>query len=164
MKQVEFVPFRLTETADIYSIRINGKEKTEFQEFLINFKDVDDEYLKSDFNRILASLNTMINNGIKERYFRTEGKIHDRTNALPLYITPRPKQCNGTLRLYCIRISDQLLILGGGGEKITQTYDEDAALSDKVHTLQSIDSALRELEEDGIDIHLSIDNLIINIP
>lgn len=68
MKQVEFVPFRLTETADIYSIRINGKEKTEFQEFLINFKDVDDEYLKSDFNRILASLNTMINNGIKERY------------------------------------------------------------------------------------------------
>ena len=73
MKQVEFVPFRLTETADIYSIRINGKEKTEFQEFLINFKDVDDEYLKSDFNRILASLNTMINNGIKERYFRTEG-------------------------------------------------------------------------------------------
>ena len=68
MKQVEFVPFRLTETADIYSIRINGKEKTEFQEFLINFKDIDDEYLKSDFNRILASLNTMINNGIKERY------------------------------------------------------------------------------------------------
>ena len=68
MKQVEFVPFRLTETADIYSIRINGKEKTEFQEFLINFKDVDDEYLKSDFNRILASLNTMLNNGIKERY------------------------------------------------------------------------------------------------
>ena len=68
MKQVEFVPFRLTETADIYSIRIKGKEKTEFQEFLINFKDVDDEYLKSDFNRILASLNTMINNGIKERY------------------------------------------------------------------------------------------------
>ena len=66
--------------------------------------------------------------------------------------------------MYCIRISDKLLILGGGGEKITQTYDEDAALSDKVHTLQSIDSALRELEEDGIDIHLSIDNLIINIP
>ena len=52
MRQVEFVPFRLTEAADIYSIRIEGKETTEFQEFLINFKDIDDDYLRSDFNRI----------------------------------------------------------------------------------------------------------------
>lgn len=164
MRQVEFVPFRLTEAADIYSIRIEGKETTEFQEFLINFKDIDDDYLRSDFNRILASLSTMINNGIMERYFRPEGNLNDRIHALPLYTIPRPKQCNGTLRLYCIRISDQLLILGGGGEKTTQTYDEDAVLSDKVQTLQSIDNALRELEKDGIDIHQYINNLTLNIP
>ena len=164
MRQVEFVPFRLTEAADIYSIRIVGKETTEFQEFLISFKDIDDNYLRSDFNRILASLSTMINNGIMERYFRPEGNLNDRIHALPLYTIPRPKQCNGTLRLYCIRISDQLLILGGGGEKTTQTYDEDAILSDKIQTLQSIDNALRELEKDGIDIHQSINNLTLNIP
>jgi hypothetical protein len=106
----------------------------------------------------------MINNGIKERHFRPEGNMNDRTYALPLYTIPRPKQCNGTLRLYCIRLSDQLLILGGGGKKITQTYDEDAVLSDKVQTLQSTDNTLRELEKEGIDIHQSINNLIINIP
>lgn len=73
MRQVEFVPFRLTEAADIYSIRIEGKETTEFQEFLISFKDIDDDYLRSDFNRILASLSTMINNGIMERSFGLKG-------------------------------------------------------------------------------------------
>ena len=99
-----------------------------------------------------------------ERYFRPEGNLNDRIHALPLYTIPRPKQCNGTLRLYCIRISDQLLILGGGGEKTTQTYDQDAILYDKVQTLQSIDNALRELEKDGIDIYQSINNLTLNIP
>ena len=39
MRVIEFVPFRLTEAADIYSIKIDGKENTEFQEFMINFKD-----------------------------------------------------------------------------------------------------------------------------
>ena len=33
MRQVEFVPFRLTDIAEIYSIRIEGKENSEIQEF-----------------------------------------------------------------------------------------------------------------------------------
>jgi hypothetical protein len=40
MKVVEFVPFRLTEAADIYSIKIDGKEDTEFQEFMNDDKRV----------------------------------------------------------------------------------------------------------------------------
>ena len=32
MRQVEFVPFRLTDVAEIYSIRIEGKENSEIQE------------------------------------------------------------------------------------------------------------------------------------
>ena len=104
------MPFRLTETAYIYSIRVDGKEKTEFQEFLINYKDTENTYLKDDFNRIMATLNTMINNGIKE--------IH-------------------------------------------LTYEDALVLSDKIQTLQSIDKALRELEDKDIDTLQSINNLII---
>lgn len=33
MKDVEFVPFLLTEKADIFSIRLNGNEKTETEDF-----------------------------------------------------------------------------------------------------------------------------------
>lgn len=60
MRQVEFVPFRLTDVAEIYSIRIEGKENSEIQEFIITFKDIPDKYLKDDFDGI--DLNTDLNN------------------------------------------------------------------------------------------------------
>lgn len=163
MREVEFVPFRLTDNADIYSIRIGGGGNTEFQEFLLSFKDSEDKYLEDDLNRILLSLNTIIKGSAKETYFRPEGNMNDRVVALPLYTTPRNKRKHGTLRLYCIRISDNLLILGGGGEKATQTYEEDAFLLEKVRTLQNIDKELSRLEDYGVDIHTRINNLTINI-
>ena len=104
-----------------------------------------------------------MNEGAKEYYFRPEGKMIDRVCALPLYTAPRRHKENGTLRLYCIRISDKLLILGGGGEKKTQTYDEDELLSAKVRTLQNIDNALRKLEKNGINLYQTITNLTIKI-
>lgn len=163
MRSVEFVPFRLTEVADIYSIKIEGKENTEFKEFMINFKDNGITSINDDFNRILKSIQTIMSNGAKEQYFRPEGKMLDRVCALPLYTTPRKHKEIGTLRLYCIRISDRLLILGGGGEKKTKTYDEDELLSATVSTLQNIDSELRKLEKNGIDLYQTITNLTINI-
>lgn len=51
----------------------------------------------------------------------------------------------------------------GGGDKTTQTYEEDEHLLDKVRTLQSIDNQLRRLEEEGFDIHTRINNLTISI-
>ena len=69
----------------------------------------------------------------------------------------------GTLRLYCIRMSDSLLILGGGGEKKTRTYEEDPTLLEKVRTLQSIDKVLTDMEEDGVDVASAVYNLIIEI-
>lgn len=56
MRQVEFVPFRLTDIAEIYSIRIEGKENSEIQEFIITFKDIQDKYLKNDFDGIIRNL------------------------------------------------------------------------------------------------------------
>lgn len=163
MRNVGFVPFRLTEAADIYSIKIDGKINTEFQEFMINFKDTKKCWLEEDFNRILKSLQTIMNKGVKEYYFRPEGKMLDRVCALPLYTTPKQFPKQGSLRLYCIRISDKLLILGGGGEKTTQTYDEDEILLDKVNTLQNIDNKLRLLEKDGTDLYQTINNISITI-
>lgn len=163
MRQVEFVPFRFTDIVEIYSIRIDNKETTEFQEFMINFKNTDSVHLADDLSNILKSISHMFNEGIKEFYFRPEGKMKDRICALPIYTTPRKKNKNGTLRLYCIRISDKLLILGGGGEKTTQTYEEDEILSNKVQLLQSIDKELRKFEENGIDLHKELNNLTISI-
>ena len=48
MREVEFVPFRLTDNADIYSIRIGGGGNTEFQEFLLSFKDSEDIFVRRE--------------------------------------------------------------------------------------------------------------------
>ena len=162
MRQVEFVPFRLTDAAEIFSIKIDGEEHTELQKFIITFRNVKNNYLLNDYEQIIKSLAGIVENGVKESFFRPEGKMNDRVCAIPLLTSGRQKQ-NGTLRLYCIRISDKLLIIGGGGIKTTRTYNEDQTLSEHVKTLQMIDKELSDLENEGKDLHTEIYNLKIHI-
>lgn len=164
MRQVEFVPFRLTDIAEIYSIRVDGKQLSELQEFIITFKDNADEYLKDDFNSIVSTLILLTEKGVAESSFRPEGSLKDRVCALPLFTIQRNNKRHGTLRLYCIRISENLLIVGGGGIKCTQTYEEDPILSEKVQTLQLIDNELSNIENEGKDLNSEINNLVIYIP
>ena len=60
---------------------------------------------------------------------------------------------------FTIRVSDQLLIVGNGGIKTTQTYNVDETLSKYVQTLQRIDKELHKMENDGIDIYREIYNV-----
>ena len=60
---------------------------------------------------------------------------------------------SGKLRLYCLRLSDQILILGNGGVKDSRTYNENSELSGYVITLQKFDEILRmELKKGTITI------------
>lgn len=162
MRQVEFVPFGLTDVAEIFSIKIEDKEFTELQEFIITFKNIKNDHLMNDYEQIIRSLAGIVENGVKESFFRPEGKLNDRVCAIPLLTSYRQKQ-KGTLRLYCIRISDKLLIVGGGGIKTTRTYNEDETLSGHIKTLQMIDKELSALENEGKDLHKEIYNLKIHI-
>ena len=53
------------------------------------------------------------------------------------------------LRLYCLRISDQIMILGNGGVKTTRTYQEDEELSGYVMDLQRFDELLKQAQKNG---------------
>ena len=53
------------------------------------------------------------------------------------------------LRLYGLRLSDRILILGNGGQKKTRTYDENDALKGYVLTLQCFEELLKEGVADG---------------
>ena len=163
MRKVEFVPLVLTEKSDVYSIRIDEEKNTEFQKFVVLFKDSEDAYLKDDFGRILAAIEKIAQNGALESYFRFEGGIKDRVCAIPLLIKPRNKNRHGTLRLYCIRISETLLIVGGGGLKVTDKYEDTPLLQEHVSRLQTIDSELRKLENGGVLLEDNIMNITIQI-
>ena len=69
MKKVGFVPVMLTDKSDIYSIRIDDDKDTELRKFIVIFKDNEDDYLKDDFDRILAAIEKIAQNGALESYF-----------------------------------------------------------------------------------------------
>lgn len=83
----------------------------------------------------------MMNYGFLERYFRPEGKMNDRVGALPIH--------KSRLRLYCLRLSDSILIMGNGGVKDTKTYEESDELSGYVITLQKLDAIMKAEERAG---------------
>ena len=84
MAKVEFAPYILRDSADIYSFRIEGEKESEFGKFLVMFKDVEDPYLLDDFNRIVLAISKMSEDGVLENFFRNEGSVYDRVVAIPL--------------------------------------------------------------------------------
>lgn len=97
---------------------------------------------KKELTVILNAINRMLTaSGFLERYFRPEGKMGDHVVALPI----EPTQ----MRLYCLRMSDSVLIVGNGGVKKTKTYEEDESLNGYVITLQKLDKLLHHAIKDG---------------
>lgn len=139
MKEVKLKTIEQTDNVGLYSICFNGDSVSEFEKFLDTFKE-QGKYNK-DFNKILLALTKIIEKGALERIFRPEGKMSDDLCALSIDAK--------TLRLYCLRISDEILILGNGGVKTSRTYQEDSILNGYVIDLQSFDKALREAQRKG---------------
>lgn len=74
-------------------------------------------------------------------YFRPEGKLSDSIVALPVV--------QSKLRLYCLRLSNKILVLGNGGVKSTRRYEDDATLKGYVITLQRFERLLKQGVDDG---------------
>ena len=109
MRQVEFIPFWLTDNVEIYTIKFDEKPETETHEFIMMCKDSANPDLRDDFARIFQTLKNISDNGAEESMLRPEGSIKDRVCALPLITARRSKKKGGTLRLYCIRVSNNIL-------------------------------------------------------
>ena len=123
----------------MFSICFDGHDLSEFEKFLNEFKD--NATYNKDFNVIHLALSKIIDKGALERFFRNEGRMNDNVKALAID--------SRKLRLYCLRISDQILILGNGGVKTTRTYQEDSKLSGYVMDLQTFDKVLLNAQKSG---------------
>ena len=125
-----------------YSISFQMDRTTEFERFLAKFEE--EAEFNEDYQKILAALEIFLDKGALERYFRPEGAMKDNLCALPLE--------SGNIRLYCLRISDEILILGNGDRKTTRTYQEDTRLLGYALDLQKFDRLLKDDIEEGIVI------------
>ncbi|MBQ7741817.1 MAG: hypothetical protein IJT90_02660 [Bacteroidaceae bacterium] len=142
-----------------FSIVFENEDYSEFEKFIQKFKDEAD--VARDLNVILSYIQHMVEGaGFLERYFRPEGKYSDNVCALPIV--------SGKLRLYCLRLSDSVLIAGGGGRKATGTYQEDENLAGYVISLQKLDNLIQaEIKKGKITIEKTVlpdlDNKTFNL-
>lgn len=129
-----------SEKVSFYSISFQMDRTTEFERFLAKFEE--EAEFNEDYQKILAALEIILDRGALERYFRPEGTMEDNLCALPIE--------SGNIRLYCLRISDEILILGNGDRKTTRTYQEDRKLLGYALDLQKFDILLKKDIEDGV--------------
>lgn len=140
MKEVELVLVNNSDKCTVYTIHFIQDELSEFEKFMTKFRQ--DAVLNKDFLDIMRFVEQILANGALERYFRREGKMKDSVVALPVIEKNK-------IRLYCLRLTDKILILGNGDVKTTRTYQEDTNLQGYVLDLQKFENLLKQEEKNG---------------
>lgn len=114
------------ENVNFYSIRLNGEELTEVERFFEKFP-IGSEY-DAEVDVILAWMEKIAEKGALERYFRPEGKFGDGVGVIPVDV-------GNKLRLYCLRLSNKILVFGNGGVKDAKRWEESSTLAPYVELL-----------------------------
>lgn len=142
-RKVKLKTIRQNDNATLYSIHFESDSRSEYEKFMEKFKD--NAELRIDYLTIIYAIDKMMNgNGFLERKFRPEGKMADDVVALPIV--------KGKLRLYCLRLSDGILIAGNGGikDKDIRRYQDSEELLGYVVDLQAFDEIIKDACEKGI--------------
>lgn len=132
-----------TENVSIYSPRYDGESMNEFDKFLIANNSHEEPQLKLFFDAIISVIEKIGECGARENLFRPEG---GRVKAIPLVVDMgRINRSVGKIRLYCLRYSDQVLIIGNGGVSTASRYEDDPDHLAFVNDLRQIDQHIRRI-------------------
>jgi hypothetical protein len=116
---VTIKPFLQFEKVHYYTFQVEGHEETEVGKFFTQFEN--DANLRYDILNMIAWLEEIGNQrGAKPGYFRFE----DSAEALPppqRFLLEMPVK---DLRLYCVRLSEEIVILANGGIKTAQKVQD----------------------------------------
>ena len=128
------------EKTQFYTIEEVRKGISETDEFFIRFKD------NPDYQKDIETISYWIQkigkeSGALERHFRPES----RAKAIPII--------KSKLRLYCYRISDELVILGNGGIKSSQKVQHSPDAIPHFEVMNTLAFVIQmKLENDQIEI------------
>ena len=128
------------ERVNFYSIRMKDAELTELEAFFEKFP-ADCEY-DDDIDVIISWLDQIAERGALERYFRPEGKYGDGVGVIPVDV-------GNKVRLYCLRLSDKILVFGNGGVKDAKSWEESETLAPYVKTLMDTSRFISSRINDG---------------
>lgn len=128
-------------SVSLYTVRFNDEEETLFDKFLAQFSSKEFE---TDIDKIVSWLDKIGTTGALERYFRPEG--HPKVKAIPIDTS--------NLRLYCFRINDRILVLGGGKNKNVKAFQDDPELHQYVTTIKKVGiKLLRYIEQNKVVVN-----------
>lgn len=127
------------DAVNFYSIHLDDFELSELECFFNKFPE-GCKY-DEDIDIIIAWLDKIGEIGALERYFRHEGKFGDGVSAIPIETS--------NLRLYCIRLSNKILIFGNGGVKDCKAWQESETLAEYVETLVDTSRFISSRIENG---------------
>jgi len=128
------------ENVNFYSIRMAGEELTELEAFFEKFPE-GCEY-DNEIDVIISWIDQIAERGALERYFRPEGNYGDGVGVIPIDVEKK-------LRLYCLRLSDKILIFGNGGVKDARTWQESETLAPYVKLLVDTSRFISSRIKDG---------------
>lgn len=114
------------DAVNFYSIHLDEEELSELERFFEKFP-VGCEY-DDEIDIIIAWLDKIGENGALERYFRPEGRYGDGVGVIQIDV-------GNKLRLYCLRISDKILVFGNGGIKDADSWQNSGTLAPYVEML-----------------------------
>ena len=136
MKRLKIEPYKQLEKANLYSLRFTDKDVCETDEFISRF--INDLLYQKDLTTIIYWLSKIgQESGALERYFRPEKGA----KALPIL--------SSRLRLYCIRVSDEILILGNGGIKTSQKVQDSPDAYPSFLTITKIEKMFKSRKING---------------
>jgi hypothetical protein len=121
---------------------LEDEPHSEMEKFILRF-ELDAEF-QNDFENILALLVILGNEkGAKSRYFRDESAAQ----ALPPEIREALREnwvqfIDAGLRLFCLRMSDETVILLNGGIKSSQKTNDSPDLAGKFRFAQQVSKAI----------------------
>lgn len=116
-----------------YTIRFEGDTENETDKF---FKKHYPEY-QDDISIIYSWIKQLENRGADKRYFRFENNA----SAGPIE--------SSNLRIYCIRYHNGMVILDGGGVKVSQSVQDSPSAYPYFNLMNKIDKAITQKIKDG---------------
>ena len=128
------------EKVNFYSIHLSDSEMSEFDRFFEKFP-VGCEY-DDDIDVIISWLDIIAEKGALERYFRPEGRYGDGVGVIPIDV-------GNKIRLYCLRLSDKVLVFGNGGVKDAGAWEESEELAPYVRLLMDTSRFISSRIKDG---------------
>jgi hypothetical protein len=132
-----------------YTFTFDGEEHSETKKF-------DSKYRRGDFIKeyqdILLAISIIGDHTSDKIHFRPCSKKEDNVMALPGKDDENQEIKKGrlaegdlrVLRLYCIVLTKNIVILGNGDIKSTQKYNDDTTLDEYVNVLVAIDNKLKD--------------------